>query len=467
MFRKQFKNLFLENKNKKFIFDTINKKKTSFNEFFNNSIKISNYLFEKENLRRGDKIILKIEHSALFYEIIIACAIIGVIACPVFQSINSFKLKKIKELIKSKLVITSKNQIYYSTNSELTKNFYKFNYNQEFLIIFSSGTTSGDPKGIVHSLGNVIDSAKSFSKLANFKKNDVFFAFWPQHYMAGIFNLFFVPLVLGSTIVFCHEFKTFLLKDILLSTKRFGITQLYLSPTMCSAVINFKSDLLKNFKFTRKINVISTSNILYPSIFKNFLKFFNKKIKNCYGLTELGGSLTINLSSSDKADFCVGKFSDDIKVKCKGTKSRPSEIFIKSKYIMNRCINYNFKKDDYYKTGDIGYLYKQKLFILGRIGDNIKKGGEFVSVTEIENLILSINGIKNSMAVPVKDEFYGFRIKLFVEMEAGFKEIDIMNKINSIFDRLLTKNEVPDDIIFKKNIKKTTTGKNIKYLYSN
>ena len=383
------------------------------------------------------------------------------------QSINSFKLKKIKELVKSKLVINSKNQIYYSTNSELTKNFNKFDYHQEFLIIFSSGTTSGEPKGIVHSLGNVINSAKSFSKLANFKKNDVFFAFWPQHHMTGIFNLFFVPLVLGSTIVFRHEFKAFLLKDIFLSTKKFGVTQLYLSPTMCSTALNFKSDLLKNFKFTKKINIISTANILYPSIFKNFLKIFNKKIKRCYGLTELGGSLTINLSSSDKADFCVGKFSGDIRVKCKGTIKRPSEIFIKSKYIMDRCINYNYKKDEYYKTGDIGYLHNQKLFILGRTGDNIKKGGEFISVTEIENLVLSINGIKNSMAVPVKDEFYGFRIKLFVEIEDGFKEIDMMNKMNLIFDKFLTKNEIPDDIIFKKNIKKTSTGKNIKYLYSN
>ena len=43
-------------------------------------------------------------------------------------------------------------------------------------------------------------------------------------------------------------------------------------------------------------------------------------------------------------------------------------------------------KNKIYDTGDIGYLKKGKLFVLGRTGDNVKKNGEFVSLSEIEIL---------------------------------------------------------------------------------
>ena len=465
MFKTEFISLFTKKPNANLILDSINNKEIKSKEFFNNAIKIANFLIEKENLRRGDKLILKIEHSIIFYELIIACAIAGVVACPVNQNINSLRLKQIKDIIKPKLIINSVKEIFYSTNSETPKNFEKFNFNQEYLIIFSSGTTSGIPKGIIHSIGNIIKSAKSFSKIGKFSSADKFHAFWPQHHMTGIFNLFFVPLVTSAKIVFTDEFKVFLLKKLMHETKKHQITKLYLSPTMCAMAINFKKELLPNFKFLKKTHIISTASILYPSTFKQFYEIFRKKIIKCYGLTELGGSLTIDLNPNIKGDFSVGKYSSDVKIKCKGNKKNPLKIFIQSKFEMSGCLNFKFRKKNYYDTGDIGYILKKKLFVLGRVGDNIKKNGEFISMSEIENLVLEVEGVKNAMVIPFKDETFGFKIKLFIEINSDKNNEDLKNKMQLVFNTNLTKNEEPDEIIFKKNIKKTSTGKNIKYLY--
>ena len=69
------------------------------------------------------------------------------------------------------------------------------------------------------------------------------------------------------------------------------------------------------------------------------------------------------------------------------------------------------------------------------------------------------------MAVPYKDEIYGFKIKLFIEINDKQSKLDIKNKIQNVFNLSLSKNEEPDEVIFKNEIIKTSTGKNIKFLY--
>ena len=87
------------------------------------------------------------------------------------------------------------------------------------------------------------------------------------------------------------------------------------------------------------------------------------------------------------------------------------------------------------------------------------------SLSEIENLVIDIDGIKNAMAVPYKDEIYGFKIKLFIEIQDKQSKLDIKNKLQNSFNLSLSKNEEPDEVIFKNEIIKTSTGKNIKFLY--
>ena len=67
---------------------------------------------------------------------------------------------------------------------------------------------------------------------------------------------------------------------------------------------------------------------------------------------------------------------------CKGTKIT-GKILYKFKIFMSNLINSRIRKNKLYDTGDIGYLNKGKLFVLGRTGDNVKNG-EFVSLSEIE-----------------------------------------------------------------------------------
>ena len=123
-----------------------------------------------------------------------------------------------------------------------------------------------------------------------------------------------------------------------------------------------------------------------------------------------------------------------------------------------------FTNTFFYRNGSIKLWNNHFRFNI-HSGDNIKKNGEFISMSEIENLVLEVEGVKNAMVIPFKDETFGFKIKLFIEINSDKNNEDLKNKMQLVFNTNLTKNEEPDEIIFKKNIKKTSTGKNIKYLY--
>ena len=80
-------------------------------------------------------------------------------------------------------------------------------------------------------------------------------------------------------------------------------------------------------------------------------------------------------------------------------------------------------------------------------------------------LVIDIDGIKNAMAVPYKDEIYGFKIKLFMKLTTNNQNLilKIKYKMSLIYLYLKMKNLMK--LFLKNEIIKTSTGKNIKILY--
>ena len=123
IFYKKFHSFF--RKKKIFINDITTNKSITYDELFKNSIKLGNYFIHNKGIKSGDTILVKLEHSSLFYEILIASAIIGAKVCPVSPKINRSKFHKIKKLINNKLEITSTKDVCYSSVKDIPKNFYK------------------------------------------------------------------------------------------------------------------------------------------------------------------------------------------------------------------------------------------------------------------------------------------------------------------------------------------------------
>ena len=66
-----------------------------------------------------------------------------------------------------------------------------------------------------------------------------------------------------------------------------------------------------------------------------------------------------------------------------------------------------------FPTGDIVEVKEGVLKILGRSRDIIKKGGQFIGLAEIENLLSQHPSLLEVVAVKVEDKFYGENYVIF------------------------------------------------------
>ena len=72
----------------------------------------------------------------------------------------------------------------------------------------------------------------------------------------------------------------------------------------------------KKIQFLKLKKIISTGGYLHESTKNKFEKVFKKRLLNCYGVTELGGPITLQ-NWEDSEEYSVGQISEDIKNKNK------------------------------------------------------------------------------------------------------------------------------------------------------
>ena len=90
-------------------------------------------------------------------------------------------------------------------------------------------------------------------------------------------------------------------------------------------------------------------------------------------------------------------------------------------------------ENGYFYTGDIGYIENSRLFVTGRKGERIKKGGEFVSLSYIEDILMKFEFIDELSVVSIEDSFWGNKILVFYTPINYF----IGNEINKKIDNFL------------------------------
>ena len=129
-----------------------------------------------------------------------------------------------------------------------------------------------------------------------------------------------------------------------------------------------------------------------------------------------------------------------------------SEYFIKGKIKSGL-------ENGYFYTGDIGYIENSRLFVTGRKGERIKKGGEFVSLSYIEDILMKFELIDELSVVSVEDTFWGNKILVFYTLENYVVGNEINKEIDNYALQHLTNIEMPDEYICIDKIPKTSIGK--------
>jgi fatty-acyl-CoA synthase len=132
--------------------------------------------------------------------------------------------------------------------------------------------------------------------------------------------------------------------------------------------------------------------------------------------------------------------------------------WIAASYYRNEDGGKQFTEDGWLKTGDVAVIDRYGYVkLVDRTKDLVKSGGEWISSVDLENEIMSMEGVSEAAVIAIPDEKWSERPLACVVPEDGV-ELTREAVLSHIASRV-AKWQVPDDVVFIDEVPKTSTGK--------
>jgi long-chain acyl-CoA synthetase len=331
------------------------------------------------------------------------------------------------------------------------------------VVLYTSGT-SGRPKGVMLTCGNLSANARQCQEWVDFGPNDRILGVLPQFHSFGLTVLTMLPLATGATAVYTARFVPRKLVELAREHKP---TALVAIPSMYNALRLLKdapSDSFASLRFA-----VSGGEPLPEAVFDGFKDKFGLEINEGYGLTETA-PVTNWCRPSEQRRKCVGKALPGIEQRIVGPDGRvlgpneDGEVRMRGPNIMKGYLNLPdetaavFDEHGFFKSGDMGRLDEQgMLSITGRIKEMLIIGGENVFPREIEEVLNRHETVKESAVIGMADGMRGEVALAFVELKEGARFDEAALK--SWCREHIAGFKVPRDIRVVKELPRNPTGK--------
>lgn len=290
-------------------------------------------------------------------------------------------------------------------------------------LLYSSGTT-GRPKGIMLSHGNLDANARTLVDIWGFSADDRLLHALPVYHVHGLFVALHCALLSGAELLWLPRFDVASVLDALPSaTVMMGVPTYYtrlladprLSPSRCAGMRLF----------------ISGSAPLLESTFSAFAERTGHTILERYGMSETGMN-TSNPLRGERRPGTVGFPLPGVDLRLVDDGGAPvapgavGEIEVRGANVFSGYWNMPEKtaqdidSDGWFHTGDQGSIDADGyLHIVGRSKDMVISGGLNVYPKEVEQVLDTLPGVHESAVFGVPDADFGEAVVAVVVPEAG------------------------------------------------
>jgi acyl-coenzyme A synthetase/AMP-(fatty) acid ligase len=305
------------------------------------------------------------------------------------------------------------------------------NSNNWRLSLFTSGTT-GLPKQIKHTFNSLTRNCKTSNKHHN---NIWGYAYNPTH-MAGI-QVFFQAILNQNSIIRLFNLNQAQIFD---SIQKYQITNISATPSFFRL---FSFDKTKLDSVRRLTLGGEKFDVNLKDKLKNL--FPNSKLLNVYASTEAG-----SIFASDGEIFTINKnYLNYIKIV-------DNEIYLHKEILGEGTENKLLR--NWYPTGDIVDVIEispLKFKFSSRKNEMINVGGYKVNPNEIEEILLTIDGVKDVIVFGKQNSVLGNIICTNIAVD---KQLEVPT-IRAYLSKYLQNYKIPRIITFVDKIEKTRTGK--------
>jgi acyl-CoA synthetase (AMP-forming)/AMP-acid ligase II len=344
-------------------------------------------------------------------------------------------------------------------------------------LLYTSGTTSL-PKGVKLTNGSITGYVMGSNDCADGDDQGRMALAAPLYHIAGLTSTL-NALYSGRTVVLLPQFEASAWID---CVQAHSVSHAFLVPTMLARVLEAPNFSHEAFAGMEAITYGAAP--MPPSVIRRAIDMFpsNVSFAGAYGQTETTSTVAVldpddhRLEGSEEEQAVilkrlssVGKVLDDVEVRIVDEAGTPvdadvmGEVQLRTYRAMDGYWGNEEKTritvDDegWVHTGDLGYLDADDyLFLVGRTGDMIIRGGENVSPEEVEAVLYEHPDILEAAVVGMPSEEWGERVVSAAVIRPGSATTaaDLVE-----FARKLAPFKRPEFVHLMDELPRTSTGK--------
>lgn len=425
------------------------------------------------HLKKGDRVILSAAGNIEFVYAYFGVHMAGGICVPIDPDTNQTRFEYIEKSTTPVCVMGLLHNVKKETIpfSDVVNGTSKATYiapeqSQVADILFTTGTT-GAPKGVALSYNNLSAATRNINAYIGNTNSDVELLALPVSHSFGLGRLR-CSLSKGATVVMLGTFAN--VKKFFKEMARCQVTMFAMVPASWGFIKKMSGKYIG--KFADQLKFIEIGSSFMPVEDKELLMSLLPKTRICmhYGSTEASRSAFMEFHTYKDNLLSIGKASPNVEIKIFTSQGTPAalgeegEVCVKGEHVT--CSYWNetperFASDfyeGYFRTGDCGTMDAEgNVYLKSRIKEMINVGGKKVSPMEVEDILNTIPGIKESACIGIPDPgiVLGEVVKAFIVADDNLSDEDIMQQLRPQLEVY----KLPIEIERINVIPKTTSGK--------
>jgi acetyl-CoA synthetase len=343
------------------------------------------------------------------------------------------------------------------------------------LLHFTSGTT-GKPKGAVH-VHQAVVAHKATGRMAlDLRGGDVYWCTADPGWVTGTSYGIIAPLVIGVTMIVDEaEFDAERWYGILAGE---GVNVWYTAPTAIRMLMKTGAEIARKHSYPDLRFMASVGEPLNPEAVIWGNEVFGMPFHDNWWQTETGGIMIANYAASDVKPGSMGRplpgieagivehVGDTVREVTKPLAIgelalRPGWPSMMRAYLHEEARYQKCFRDGWYLSGDLAMRDSDGYFwFVGRSDDVIKSAGHLIGPFEVESALMEHPAVAEVGVIGIPDETAGEVVKAYVALKPGFEPGEELRlDLQGHARKRLGPAVAPKEIVFRKNLPKTRSGK--------